>query len=164
MKEQNKTIDFLEPEEIPGIQTELERKEVFYNQLYGDTVFPSLLVRVKAVMIDFVIILMIFSIASILIDEIGDIPTWIRIAIFVFCFYMYDPLLIALAGGTIGHHILRIRIKNVKQPEQNINLLQASIRLITKITLGWLSFLTVTGSRRKLAIHDMACGSIVLYK
>jgi hypothetical protein len=34
MKEQNKTIDFLEPEEMPGIQTERERKEVFYDQPY----------------------------------------------------------------------------------------------------------------------------------
>lgn len=164
MEQQNKTLDFFNPEEMPAIQTERERKEMLYDQLYGDTSFPSLLTRVKAVMIDFVVILMIFSIASVLIDEIGDIPTWIHVSIFVFCFYIYDPLLITLAGGTIGHHILGIRIKKVKKPQQNINLLQASIRLITKFTLGWLSFLTVTASKRKLAIHDMACGSIVLYK
>jgi uncharacterized RDD family membrane protein YckC len=106
---------------------------------------------------------MIFSIASILIDKIDEFPTWLRVAIFVFCLYIYDPLLIAQAGGTIGHHILGIRVKKVKQPEKNLNMLQASIRFITKLTLGWLSFLTVTGSKRKLAIHDMASGSIVVY-
>jgi uncharacterized RDD family membrane protein YckC len=164
MKEQNKTIDFLEPEEMPAIETARERKEVFYDQLYGDTLFPSLLSRVKAVVIDFIVILMIFSIASVVIDKMGEVPTWIRVAIFVFCIYIYDPLLIALSGGTIGHHFLGIRVKKVNQPNKNISVPQASIRFITKFTLGWLSFLTVTGSPRKRAIHDMASGSIVLFK
>ena len=164
MEEQNKTIDFLKPEEIPGIQTVRERKEMLYDQLYGDTIFPSLVTRVKAVMVDFIIILIIFSVASVLIDKIGETPTWVRVVIFVFCIYIYDPLLITLAGGTIGHHIMGIRVKKVKQPAKNINMLQASIRLIVKFTLGWLSFLTVTGSKRKRAIHDMASGSIVVYK
>ena len=74
MEEQNKTIDFLKPEEIPGIQTELERKEVFYDQLYWDTVFQSLLTRIKLVVIDFIIILMIFSIASVLIEKQATFP------------------------------------------------------------------------------------------
>jgi uncharacterized RDD family membrane protein YckC len=113
------------------------------------------------VVIDFIILI---SIASVLIEKQGNIPYLDTCRNFCLLLYIYEPLLIALAGGTIGHHILGVRIKKVKQSEKKINMLQASIRFITKITLGWLSFLTVTGSPRKRAIHDMASGSIVLFK
>jgi hypothetical protein len=38
----------------------------------------------------------------------------------------------------------------------------ALIRFLVKGLLGWLSFLTVTGSTRKRAIHDLLGGSIVM--
>ena len=139
-------------------------KEQNSDDPYRDMIFPSLVTRVKALMIDLVVILCIFSLASLIIDKFDQTPIFVRVLIFIFCIYLYEPLLITLYGGTIGHHLVKIGIRKVNHPEKKINLLQASVRFITKYIFGWLSFITVTFNRRKRAIHDMVSRSIVLYK
>jgi uncharacterized RDD family membrane protein YckC len=149
-----------------SVWTNIEDKIQEENEkdLYEDTVFPNLLTRVKALMIDVIVILVIFSMASIIIGAIGEVPSWIRGLIFIFSLYLYEPILITLFGGTVGHHVLKVNIKKLKNPELKLNIFQASLRFITKYLLGWLSFLTITGNKRRRAIHDMTSGSIVLYK
>lgn len=130
----------------------------------GSTDFPSLLARIKAATIDAIIILIIFSLSFLLIDRLGDPPNWIRGMIFIFFIYLYEPIMVSFLGGTIGHQVVGLKIMRRDQWNKKLNLLQASSRFIVKYLLNWLSFITVTGSKNKSAIHDMVSGSIVLYK
>ncbi|WP_200975276.1 RDD family protein [Echinicola sp. 20G] len=126
--------------------------------------FPPLLNRIKAAMIDLIIILIIFSLSSILIDVLGDPPNWVRGMIFIFSIYLYEPMMLTFFGGTLGHLLLGLRIRRMENQHDKLNIFQASGRFLVKYLLSWISFLTVATNSKKRAIHDLASGSIVLYK
>lgn len=129
---------------------------------YAGTVFPSLVTRIKAVFIDLVIMLVVFTASTLFIDAVGDIPDFVKGFILIFMVYLYDPLLTSFTGSTLGHKVMKLKVRKYKHPECKISLGQAFLRFITKGFLGWISFLTVTANKRKRAIHDIASGSIIL--
>jgi uncharacterized RDD family membrane protein YckC len=129
---------------------------------YKDYEFPSLLKRSQALLIDALIIILVFFIASYLIEIIGGAPGWLRGAVLVFMLFLYEPVMVSALGGSIGHRAMRLRVKRIKNPEKNIIIFLAVIRFIIKALLGWLSFVTVTKNKRMRAIHDIASGSIVI--
>jgi len=43
-----------------------------------------------------------------------------------------------------------------------MTLLQAYIRFITKILLGWLSFLTINMNKDRRAIHDLVASTVMI--
>lgn len=129
---------------------------------YAGCRLPNLLTRVKAVFVDLLIMLLIFTGTTLFIDAFGEIPDFVRGSILIFMVYLYDPLLTAFTGSTLGHKAMNLKVRRFEDPERRISLGHAFLRFFTKGLLGWLSFLTVTSNRRKRAIHDMASGSIVL--
>lgn len=133
------------------------------DTLYNGVIFPSLLSRVKALFVDIVIMLAIFTVTTLIIDTVGAVPSFVRGSIAIFMFYLYDPILTSFTGSTLGHKAMNLKVRKYNDPEKRISLGQAFVRFLTKGFLGWLSFLTVTGNKRKRAIHDMTSGSIILY-
>jgi uncharacterized RDD family membrane protein YckC len=129
---------------------------------YDGTTFPSLVTRIKALFIDVIIMLIIFTCTTLFIDAFGDIPDFVKGLIAVFMFYLYDPILTSFTGSTLGHKVMKLKVRKYADPEKRISLGQAFLRFIIKGFLGWISFLTVTGSKHKRAIHDMASGSIIM--
>lgn len=129
---------------------------------YDETVFPPLVTRIKALFIDLLILLLVFSSASLLIDFVGSFPNFIRGSILVFMVYLYDPVLTSFTGSTIGHKVMKLRVAKYANPEKRISLPIAMLRFIIKASLGWVSFLTVMGNNRKRALHDLMSGSIIL--
>jgi uncharacterized RDD family membrane protein YckC len=132
--------------------------------LFEKYLFPPLIKRVQAIIIDIVIIITVFFAATYIFNLIGDVPTWIRTFVFVFMLFLYDPLLISLTGGTIGHHMLEIKVCRVSNPEKKISIPDAFFRFIIKSLIGWLSFLTISFNNKKRAIHDFAGSSVVISK
>lgn len=126
--------------------------------------YPTLLKRIQAVFIDLLLILAVFTLTSTIINAIGDIATAVKIAVFMSCVILYEPAFVAFTGGTLGHKAMGMRIKKHDKPEENISILSAIMRVIVKSFLGWVSFLTVTLTSEKRALHDMASGSIVVMK
>ncbi|GCC51819.1 RDD family protein [Chryseotalea sanaruensis] len=126
--------------------------------------FPSLLSRVKALILDSLVILFVFSIVSVLINLLGDIPSFLKGFILIFMFYLYDPLLTSFFGATLGHRIMSLTVRKYNNHDLKISLGKALLRFFLKLFLGWISFLTVTSSKQKRAIHDIVSGSIVIYK
>jgi uncharacterized RDD family membrane protein YckC len=129
---------------------------------YDSTMFPSLVSRIKALFVDVVIILIIFTATTLFIDSFGEIPSFVRGFILIFMLYLYDPLLTSLTGSTLGHKLMNLKVRRYDEPDRKISLGQAFGRFFIKGLLGWISFLTVTGNPRKRAIHDIASGSIML--
>lgn len=131
---------------------------------YSKLQFPGLLHRIKAFFIDFGVLLAVFLISTKTIEMAGEMPAWIRGVILVFMFCLYDPFMIAFAGGTLGHKAIGLKIKRYYRPEKNLSLGFAFLRFFIKNILGWISFFTVTTDPRKRSIHDLSAGSIVLFK
>ena len=143
--------------EASFIQSDVDTKII-----YPESALPTLLTRVKAMAVDLCILLAVFSVSSVLIDAIGGASDLLRGSIFVFMLYLYDPLLTTLTGGTLGHKLMKLKVRCYDEPEKKISIWQALLRFMVKACLGWLSFLTVTGTKNKRAIHDIVSGSIIL--
>ena len=129
---------------------------------YPQSLLPSLVVRIKAVFIDLVILLLVFAVTSVIMDAVENVSPFIKGSIAVFMLYLYDPVFTAFTAGTIGHKIMKLKIKRLKDSDKNISLFAALLRFLVKGTLGWISFFTVTGNANKRAIHDLISGSIML--
>lgn len=125
--------------------------------------YPELKLRVQSALIDAVfIIILMFIVASVL-DRYETTPDWIRISLFICLFIIYEPLTMSL-GCTIGNYLSQIRVRKDADSSKRINFLQAIVRYPVKMALGWISFLSINSNPKRRAIHDMACGSVVIMK
>lgn len=126
--------------------------------------YPKLLHRIKAIVIDWIVLLASLTIASAVFSSINNVPDNLRMAVFIFIFLLYDPLLTSFFGGTIGHMLMGIRVRKQSDYGKNILFPFAILRFLAKSFLGWLSLLTVTGNEERKAIHDYISGSVVVFK
>jgi uncharacterized RDD family membrane protein YckC len=147
-----------------GVLLERAQHLEVIDRFYAGVKFPVLLARVKALLIDALILLSIFTAASLILDKLESTPDWVRGFIYIFMAFLYDPILTSMTGGTLGHKMIGIKVKRYSQPDMNISFPMALFRFLIKGSLGWLSFLTVTSNEHKRALHDKFSGSIVLYK
>ncbi|NJK96334.1 MAG: RDD family protein [Bacteroidales bacterium] len=124
-------------------------------------VLPSIKIRYASILIDAIVItLFAFSISSIL-DKIESVPDFVRGTLFIFLLGLYEPLLLS-TGCTIGQLLLNIRVRRFNDPQKKIYFHMALIRFVIKVSLGWLSFITVTFNKNRRAIHDFAGNSVMI--
>ena len=127
-----------------------------------DAVYASLQSRIKAAVIDgIIIIVLMYSVTEIL-NYFSDVPSSVRMYLFIFFFILYEPILVSLFGSTAGHYYSDIKVKRANNLRKNIIFPLALIRFILKLLLGWLSLLTVTGTEKRQAIHDSVVNSVVI--
>lgn len=128
-----------------------------------DTNLPPLITRFKSVIIDqlFIIFCMVV-LSQILPDRDEQNLNFIKGALLGGLFLMYEPFCIAF-GCTVGNLITGIRVRKYYNQEERISIIQSYVRFIVKISLGVISFFTVTSNESKRAIHDMASGSVMIY-
>ncbi len=88
---------------------------------------------------------------------------WIRGLIFISIWGIYEPLAMTI-GCTFGNYLMKIRVKRDSDNMKRINLLQAFVRFVVKIALGWISFLTIHSNKERRAIHDFVAGSVMIEK
>jgi uncharacterized RDD family membrane protein YckC len=125
--------------------------------------YPNLLDRFQSTFIDSVfIIILMFATASLL-ERYENPPDWIRVVLFFAIWGVYEPLCTTF-GFTLGNYIKGIRVRRMDDPSRRINIIQAFFRYLIKISLGWISFLTIHFNEEKRAIHDLAVGSIMIKK
>ena len=125
--------------------------------------YPTLSDRVQSTFIDSVfIVILMFSFGSVL-DKYEGAPDWIRIALFISIFAVYEPLCTSL-GFTIGNYLKGIRVRSATDNSKRINMIQALLRYGLKLALGWLSFVTIHSNTQRRAIHDLAVGSVMVKK
>ena len=74
--------------------------------------------------------------------------------------FLYEPLLVAFAGGTIGHYQRNLRVVD-DRTGGNVSFLKAIARCVIKATLGWYSFISMVTTRRHQAVHDLLTRSTV---
>ena len=125
--------------------------------------YPRVFSRVKAVVIDSVVLVIFIVAVTELFSLFNDVPDFVRIVAFILIFGLYDPLMTSIFGGTIGHMIIGLRVKKEKNTDRNILFPFAVIRYLIKATLGWISLFTVMSDKKGKAIHDIVVKSVVIY-
>lgn len=118
--------------------------------------------RIKALMIDAIILIAAMYLVSEIFSAFEQVPNFVRFLAALFIFVLYDPIFTSTQGGTIGHTYSGIGVRRENDLSSNINFPMAFFRFIFKYFLGWLSLLTVTGNKEKKAIHDFIAGSVVI--
>jgi len=123
--------------------------------------YPSLVERLQSTFIDTIIIVILMVVFSNVLEGFNNVPEWIRILLFVFLFVVYEPVLMTF-GCTVGNYIKGIRVRKNEDINQKINIGQSIIRYPIKLSLGFISFLTINSNLRRTAIHDLASGSVMI--
>lgn len=129
----------------------------------SEQLYPGVFLRVKALVIDSVMLVLMMGAATFLFSKMETVPESFRIVAFAFIFIIYDPLLTSLTGGTVGHKANGIRVKRASDHQKNIGLPLAILRFLIKTFLGIVSLVTLSFHDERRCIHDLAVGSVVLY-
>ncbi len=160
--EDNSQLDKALDEEL-NIEKDINNIDLAVSES-KELIFPGIVERVKAAFADGVIIILMMLMLSEIFSRFENVPDSARIIGFVFIFGLYDPIFTSLFGGTLGHFSMKLRVKRINQQSRNILLPFALLRFFIKALLGWISLLTVGSSEKRQTMHDIASGSIVLYK
>jgi uncharacterized RDD family membrane protein YckC len=115
--------------------------------------------RMKAILIDGLILAGAFFLAAFVGANVaGSGPT--AFVLWALFWVLYDPLLVSRTGGTVGHHVMNLRVVS-DSTGRNPSFLRAFFRNIVKGTFGMVSLLAVVGSAQQKAIHDWIGGTTV---
>mgnify|MGYP002777335508 CR=1 FL=1 len=125
--------------------------------------YASLPVRIKSVVVDSIVVVVLLCLFAIITNSISNPPEWLRISLLAFAFGLYEPLCTATVG-TVGQNMFGIKVRRLDNMDLKLSLWMALRRYIVKCLLGTISFIAISFTSRKVAIHDMAAGSIVIYK
>jgi len=117
--------------------------------------------RIRAVVIDWIIMMMLLVTAvfvgiSTNSDRIGRVLGFAVLGIWL----LYEPLLVSVAGSTIGHYRTNLRVVD-NRTHGNISFIKAVVRVIIKGVLGIYSFITMATTSRHQALHDLLTRSTV---
>ena len=123
--------------------------------------YPLLGDRVQSTFIDSILLVILMFIFASVLDRYENVPDWVRIALFIGLWAVYEPVCTSL-GCTVGNLIKGIRVRQHDGVTKRINIFQALLRYVLKIALGWVSFLTIHSNKERRAIHDLMAGSVMI--
>lgn len=124
--------------------------------------YPRFLRRLQAVMVDSIVLTVLFMSSLIIASYFGVTgrdSALLTAAIIV----LWEPLLVSVTGGTIGHHLIGLKVVN-SATGKNINIFAAIVRFVVKMILGNLSVIFIFITRYHQAIHDGLVRSVVVLK
>lgn len=124
--------------------------------------YGKLMSRVKAVIIDSLVIMGLGLLATFLLNKFENTPDSARLIAFLFVFFLYDPTFTSLFGGTLGHLIIGLTVRRESDESKKMFFPLAIVRFITKALLGWISLLTISSNDKRRAIHDLVANSVVI--
>jgi uncharacterized RDD family membrane protein YckC len=73
----------------------------------------------------------------------------------------YEPVCIAVAGGTLGHLSLNLRIVRASDFGR-VSFGRALLRTVVKAVVGIWVFIAIYFTRRSQGLHDLAAGTVVV--
>lgn len=73
------------------------------------TQYPSMSDRIQSTFIDMLFIILLMFAGSEIMEKFEHVPDWIRMALFIGMWVIYEPLCTSL-GATIGNYIKGIRV------------------------------------------------------
>ena len=128
-----------------------------------DQIYPRLLRRVRAVLIDSGIAIVVMFSWWLTLPLLEGFHWSIKLAFPVTAWAIFDPILVSTTGGTPGHHIMGLKIVSART-KHRIDIVRALIRSVLRGVLGWMSFILVLITKKHQAIHDLILNTIVILK
>lgn len=140
---------------------DLENANVFDFEYFNK---PSLLLRIKSMIIDSVIIVLLMFISFLILDAL-EIGSGLVRGVFLVLIFLYEPLMTSF-NRTVGQKFMGLRVRKMNSIKresvyQNINLGQSMLRYFGKVFLGWISLLTIHSNEFGRAIHDIMGMSVM---
>ena len=126
-------------------------------------IYPRLIRRVRALLIDSAFGLVIGLTWWASLPLLVDAPGAAKLAYPIIAFAVLEPVLVALTGGTSGHHIMGIRVQSARTGER-IGLARSLLRAVLRVVFGWLSFVLALTTPKRQAIHDLCVGTVVVLR
>lgn len=128
---------------------------------------PSLNIRVKAVVVDAVIVLTLMYLISLLLN-LFEVQSGMVRAGCLGLILLYEPLLVSIIGGTFGQKAMGLRVFDFhelikRNTKKNINIPFSLLRFASKFLFGWFSLMTIHANTYGQALHDMLGASIVSF-
>lgn len=114
-------------------------------------------------MFDSVVLGVLFIVLGILSHEIGITRDLAKILFIVLPLLSLEPIMIALTGGSIGHHLVGIKVVR-SSDQKNLGLGWCFIRYLVKIPLGIYSIVSMWLTTKHRAVHDLASKSLMIFK
>ena len=139
------------------------QETVDLEQTETSRIYPLVSERYKVVLVDTVVLIILAIVYSVVLDAMGDVPGWLRIACFASVF-LYEPIAIAFFRGTVGHWMGDLKVVKESDEHSKIPIWLTLLRIIVKYLLGIISLFSISTENKGQAIHDMVSGSIVLFK
>jgi len=126
-------------------------------------VYPRLIKRVRAVLIDSVVV-PVAAVASLAIGYwSGVTDIWGRSLLVAIPILLLEPGLVSWTRGTVGHHIMGIQVTKTDGVSR-LGFFAATVRAVVKFLFGWFSLIFVLTTTKHQAIHDLAAHSIVTHR
>jgi uncharacterized RDD family membrane protein YckC len=125
--------------------------------------YPRLIRRVRAYLIDSVLLVVVAYAWILCLPILSNLSFPAKMLALILPIMLIEPVLVGFTGGTIGHHIMGLRIRDGSRGG-NIGILRATVRAVVRTLLGWFSFIFVLVTRRHQALHDYFTGSIVVLR
>ena len=124
--------------------------------------YPRLIKRVRAVLIDSVVV-PVAAVAAVAAGYLSGVTgIWERVALVAVPVLLLEPGLVAWTRGTVGHHLVGVQV--TRSDGARLGFVAATLRAIVKYLLGWFSLIFVLTTEKHQAIHDLAVGSIVTHR
>jgi len=123
-------------------------------------VYAPLPRRYLATVVDGLLVLATFTVVSFLFQGAQESVAWIRVAIVLGLFFVYEPLLTS-RRCTAGQRVMGVRVRDAANLER-ITIGAAYGRIIVKWLLGVISFVTIPFNSRRRGLHDFATGTVVI--
>jgi len=126
-------------------------------------IYPRLLRRVRATLTDWVIAVLVIACWFFILPFLTDFPGQLKVALLAVIWLVLDPVLVSQTGGTPGHHLMNLRIQH-KDSGENIGILRAILRSLSKIVTGAWSFIFALVTKKHQALHDLLSSTTVVLK
>jgi RDD family len=117
--------------------------------------------RLRGIIIDWILAMVLLFGALFVAASVGSDHVSRTLGILVvLVLVLYEPILVSLTGGTLGHYFTNLRVVD-ERDQGNVSFLKALARFALKSLLGWYSFIVITATRRNQAMHDLLTRSTV---
>src|SRR5258707_8979987 len=117
--------------------------------------------RLRGIIIDWILAMVLLFGALFVAASVGSDHVSRTLGILVVVvLILYEPVLVSLTGGTLGHYFTNLRVVD-ERDQGNVSFLKALARFALKSLLGWYSFIVIAATRRNQAMHDLLTRSTV---
>lgn len=116
--------------------------------------------RIQAVVVDGAILVCLLLLGPTLAASLPDSAVRLVNRAVLACLVLYEPVLVSVFGGTVGHYLLNLRVVSATTGGR-LPFYRALIRVITKAVVGIISFFFIAFTARHQALHDVVARAVV---